>query len=88
MRQSLIDAYENTAARLVMNFGKTVIPLVQTFANLTSKLYVNPECNQDCAVKCFDPMQFPQEDLYFDQKCFNACGCALEIDKMGPDFEE
>jgi hypothetical protein len=45
VRQALADAYENTAARMLMNFGKTVVPVVSSFADLESKLQVNQECN-------------------------------------------
>lgn len=87
VKKDLLDAFEDTAARLVMNFGKTVVPLVKTFSELTSKLSVNAECNQDCAAKCFDA-ELPHEDNYFDKKCMAACGCVLDMDKMNATYHE
>jgi acyl-CoA reductase-like NAD-dependent aldehyde dehydrogenase len=38
VRKALADAYENAAARMLMNFGKTVVPIVSDWAELSSKI--------------------------------------------------
>jgi len=78
VRQALADAYENAAARMLMNFGKTVVPVVSSWADLASKMQVNPDCNQECAVKCFD-FKMPHESLFFEPKCMEACKCSVEL---------
>jgi hypothetical protein len=80
VRQALADAHKNTAAKLILNFGKTVTPAVQSWAALAGQIKANPQCNQDCAVNCFDAKNSPNS-LYFEPTCLNSCGCFFEITK-------
>jgi acyl-CoA reductase-like NAD-dependent aldehyde dehydrogenase len=36
VRSALADAYKNTNAKLILNFGKTVVPAVKSWADLAS----------------------------------------------------
>jgi hypothetical protein len=36
VRSAISDAYKNTAAKLLLNFGKSVVPAVKTWADVAS----------------------------------------------------
>jgi hypothetical protein len=76
VRKALADAYKNTAGKLILNFGKTVTPAVQAWAELASNAQVNAQCNQDCAVQCFDPKTFG----FTDMNCVRQCGCTFQFE--------
>ena len=44
---------------------------------------VNPECDQNKAVKCLDPME-GYETLYFNPKCLEKYNCHFEIENIDP----
>lgn len=78
--KALGQAWANTAAKLIMNFGRLVTPVAEDWSNLMAKVQVNPNCNQKCAEACLNPAK--RESMYFDQRCLAACGCQFEIGKM------
>lgn len=48
--KGLANAYRNTQAKIILNWGKTVSPVIEDFGDLADDLYVNDTCDQDCAV--------------------------------------
>ena len=50
LRQAYADAYKNTAAKIILNFGKTIPPVLEKIASVYELGATNDECNQDCAV--------------------------------------
>ena len=63
--KAIADAWKTTGAKLVLNFGKTVAPVVDSLSEVMKEVQVNDECDQDCAVKCLSPLA-PKETFYFD----------------------
>ena len=55
LRRAFADAFANAEARLILDFGKTVVPVVKAAADNLAYINVNDACNRDCAVKCFTP---------------------------------
>lgn len=47
------------------------------------QVQVNPECDQNKAVKCLDPME-GYETLYFNPKCLEKYNCHFEIENIDP----
>ena len=76
VRKALADAYKNTAGKLILNFGKTVTPAVEAWAQVASNAQVNAGCNQECAVQCFDPKTFGFNDF----SCVRQCGCTFQFE--------
>ena len=68
---------------MILNFGKVIPPVVQSWAEVMKHVQVNPKCDQNCAVKCLDPMA-GCESLYFNQRCLSSCHCKFDIEKMDP----
>lgn len=60
----LKDAWKNTAAKLILNFGKTLAPVAEEWADLMQYVQVNDECDQTCALKCYNPKK--RDTLFFD----------------------
>lgn len=81
--EGLKEAWANTAAKLIFNFGKSVAPVAEEWATIMQYVQVNPECNQKCAVKCLNPRK--RETMYFDTKCLASCNCQFDIGKIRPE---
>jgi hypothetical protein len=43
--RKLTDAFRNTAAKMILNFGKTIPPVVQSWAEVMRHVQVNPKCD-------------------------------------------
>jgi hypothetical protein len=43
--EGLKDAWANTAAKLIFNFGKSVAPVAEEWANIMQYVQVNPKCD-------------------------------------------
>ena len=61
---ALRDAYMNTAAKLILNFGKVVTPVGEKWADIMQYVQVNPDCNQKCAMLCMDIRK--RDSMFFD----------------------
>ena len=55
LRWALANAFMNCKAKLILNFGSTVAPVLKYWAKLWKKIQVNDGCDQECAVDCFEP---------------------------------
>ena len=76
-------AFKNTAAKLILNFGKTIPPLVQSWATVMKHVQVNDKCDQNCAVKCLDP-KAGCDSMYFNPRCLASCNCKFDIETVNP----
>ena len=43
--KKLTEAFRNTAAKMILNFGKTIPPVVQSWAEVMRHVQVNPKCD-------------------------------------------
>jgi len=75
------QAYANTAAKVIMNFGKVFTPVAEEWAEIMQDVQVNPQCDETCAIKCMNPMR--RETMFFDSRCLASCRCQFRIDKIG-----
>ena len=71
--EALRDSWANTAAKLLMNWGKIITPVGQNWASIMQYVQVNPQCNQKCATACLNPMK--RDTMFFDEKCLASCRC-------------
>lgn len=76
----LCDAWRNTAAKILLNFGKTMAPVISQWAEIMKEVQVNDDCDQDCAVKCIDPKA--RNTMFFNQGCLDSCNCKFNIFSM------
>lgn len=80
---ALKDAYANTAAKLILNFGKVVTPVAEEWADIMQYVQVNPMCDQKCAVMCLNPKR--RDTMFFDQACLASCRCQFKIGELKHD---
>jgi len=45
LMKKLNDAYRNFAAKMILNFGKTIPPVVQAWSEVMRHVQVNPKCD-------------------------------------------
>ena len=83
--RKLNEAFRNTAAKMILNFGRIIPPVVQSWAEVMRHVQVNPECDQNKAVKCLDPMA-GCETLYFNPHCLAKYNCKFEIEDVNPNL--
>jgi len=83
LMKKLTEAFRNTAAKMILNFGKIIPPVVQSWTEVMRHVQVNPECDQKNAVKCLDPMA-GIETLYFNPHCLAKFNCKFEIEDVDP----
>lgn len=69
----LANSWTNTGAKIILNFGKTVAPVVSEWAEIMKDVQVNDDCDQDCAVKCLDPRA--KDTMFFNKDCLQSCKC-------------
>ncbi len=78
----MADAYRNTAGKVILNFGSTVVPAVKSWADLAGNLNVDQNCNQTCALNCVVPVEGHPLGLSLDKKCLKSCPCSYSIDDL------
>ena len=78
LMKKLNKAFKTTAAKMLLNFGKIIPPVVQSWAEVMRHIQVNPECDQNKAVQCLDPME-GYETLYFNPACLERFSCRFEL---------
>jgi hypothetical protein len=77
------NLYKNTAAKIALNFGKKVAPILEDLGELTEDVQVGEECDQTCATACFKPEVLLDGGLnVFDVDCLADCGCQLKFQKL------
>ena len=81
---SLKDSWKNTAAKLILNFGKDMAPVAEEWADLMQYVQVNEDCDQECAMKCYNPQK--RDTLFFDQRCLGACKCQFKSATMNREY--
>jgi len=77
--KALEDAYKNTHSKMIMEMNGYLSDVYGDYADLLEAGQVNASCNEDCAVKCFNPKKL---NVYnsnwtfgFNKTCFRRCGC-------------
>ena len=45
LKKALKTAWKNTAAKLIINFGKEIVPVVHAWADLMKEVQVGKECD-------------------------------------------
>lgn len=76
----LCDAFQNTGAKLILNFGKTIAPVVKDWAVMMKKVQVNSDCDQECAASCLNPRA--RSTMFFDTGCLKKCNCKFDISSV------
>ena len=78
------DAYKNTAAKMIMDFGEYLGPILENTGDLLEEVSVADGCNSACAVKCWRPDRADrvnnQFTFGFNNTCFRACGCRFKFE--------
>ena len=83
LMNKLKEAFRNTAAKMILNFGKTIPPLARSWAEVMKYIQVNDKCDQECAIQCLDP-KAGCESLYFNTRCLASCNCRFDIEEVEP----
>ena len=73
LMKQVCNAFRDTGAKLILNFGKTIAPMVEDWAQVMKHVQVNPECDQECASRCLDPKA--RNTMFFNKKCLTKCNC-------------
>lgn len=77
--KDLADAYVNTNAKIILNWGKNFAPIFEDFGELTESVQVGKQCDQQCAVDCYRPDFYKNQYEPFDLQCLLACNCTFKI---------
>ncbi len=62
--RQLANSWKTVSAKLILNFGKDIVPVIDAWAEIMKDVQVNDDCDQDCAVKCLDPRA--KDTLFFN----------------------
>jgi len=95
LAQAIADSYKTTQAKIILNFGKTIVPVYEAELDLLKLTKTNDECNVDCATKCFEP-DYDRNNFTFEKACMKKCKCNFkfeekkgsEINKTVREFEK
>ena len=84
LQKALENTYKNTIGKLLMEYGSLVEPLVENAEQVQDAVEVNPTCDNECGMRCFQPDTydfFNSTWVYnFNQTCFHACGCQFKFE--------
>lgn len=83
LMRKLKEAFKNTAAKMILNFGQTIPPVVKSWADVMKHVQVNKECDQECAVNCLDFLA-GCETMYFNRRCLSSCHCKFDFETIEP----
>jgi len=72
------DGYRNAEGKMIIDYGKTVAPIYEAYADVIEEVNVLPGCNATCAISCYRPHKVKRLDanftLGFQRSCFeNIC---------------
>lgn len=83
MIKETANLYKNTVAKIALNFGKHVAPILEDAGELGSDVQVVDTCDEHCATACFQPEVLLQGGVnVFDTDCLADCGCHLKLEKL------
>lgn len=75
-KEFIQDKYAETLAKVYVEFGKTVAPVVQAYADTLKTVIPSSECDQDCLIdNCFMTRN-PTET------CFAQCRCNFDVEAI------
>ena len=80
LQRDLANAFQTGVGKLVLNFGKTVVPVAKDWANVLETTAVEDGCDYDCATNmCIDQ----ENPLNIDFDCLEYfCDCNFLLRKM------
>jgi len=84
LAKAIADSYKTTQAKIILNFGKTVIPVYKAELEALKLTKINDGCNMECATKCYEP-DFDNNDFRFNKDCMKACKCSFKFEKKTPE---
>jgi len=79
-QKDIAEAYARLIGEVIINFGKTVVPMGDAEMEFYRYTVVNEDCNMTCGSLCFDPTA--EETFYMNEDCMSACGCYFRIQNM------
>jgi hypothetical protein len=74
--QTIINAINTYYAKVILNFGNTVLPIYERYVDYLKFYTVDDSCNIDAASQCFN---FFADDVV-NQTCLADFGCEFLID--------
>lgn len=75
-QQFIQEKYAETLAKIYVEFGKTVYPVVQSYAHTLEYLTPNSKCDQSCLIdSCLRP------GINTDV-CFSKCNCTFDEKRL------
>jgi hypothetical protein len=84
LKKALEDAYKDTLAKISMEWGDKIEPLVDHIGEAFDNKTQSGVCDAECAVKCWRANKFDKNNnnwqYGFNVTCFKKCGCAFKPD--------
>jgi hypothetical protein len=80
LAQALADSFKTTQAKMIINFGKTVQPIIQARADILELTVVDKKCDVDCGAKCYTP-DYEMNKISFNETCMKECHCTFKFEK-------
>lgn len=59
--------------KIIIQFGKTMLPVIEKFTSNLKYLNTNDDCDIGCASQCFNPTA--SYNMFMDPDCMNECSC-------------
>lgn len=82
MGKSIADAYKTYQGKMILDFGKIVVPVIRDAADMWGYMQVNPGCDYQCATdKCFKTDRITMT-------CLHACKCVFKFETNNADFKK
>jgi ElaB/YqjD/DUF883 family membrane-anchored ribosome-binding protein len=85
LAKSLKKVYEDSTKKIVKEFKDKVVPVLEVAEDFIDDVETNRECDNDCAVKCWEPKKADKVDskwvLGFNRTCFTKCNCSFKFEK-------
>lgn len=80
LTNALANAYTNSVGQLILNFGKTFVPVAKDWAQLAETTAVEPGCDYECALNlCISPYEAGNPDF----ECMSTyCDCNFLITSL------
>jgi len=79
LAQAIADSYKTTQAKIILNFGKTIVPVYEAELEALKLTKINKDCNIDCAAACYEP-NYQTNDFTFNKECMKQCKCTFKYE--------
>ena len=84
LMKNLREAFKNTAAKMLLNWGRVFPPLASSWAEVMRHVQVDKTCDQECAVDCLD-FRAGSETMFFNPTCLSKCHCKFAVSSFDPE---